>query len=377
MGQWSPTTPWFGPDKETEKVWPRYVCRNPNCKSVGKSHPNCHCGAPSFSRQSKNLEYDAHGGAVGSHFCSQNSAHSSECEHFADGGEVEANQEFFGNPDLSLDHAIINHGLHNVLTKTGHTKSEEPGRQMHDHLIHAKNGRKKIRHHSSNILETQKEHQISIHPDEISALKNHLEDLRMNPQKLLDIGGSLSDHLPDHAGILGAKAASVMNHLETIRPKSQQLNPMSEPIKPSKAEEYRYNRQLALMQNPTMAYQAIKDGMLQPDDLKTIQSVYPKLYEKMRDHLTETMIDAKTQGRQISYKHRMGLSQILGQPLDYTQSQAAAMAIIQANGTQQPQSQGGPTQSKSGATAATLKQLNKVDDMMATPIEQSQLDHKA
>lgn len=375
MGQWSPTTPWFGPDKQTEKVWPRYLCRNPNCKSVGKSHPSCHCGAPSFSQQAKNLEHDAHGGAVGSHFCSERTPHSDECEHFASGGDVQENHEFFNDPDVSLDHSIVNHGAHHLLTKTGHTRSEEPGRVMHDHLTHVKQGNRGLKNHSKNILETKKEHLIHSDPEKVQALKAHLEDLQANPQKLLDVGGSMGDDLPNHAGLLGAKVASMMNHLDVIKPKIQQPNAMNEPIKPSKMDEAKYNRQLAVMQNPVIVYQGIKDGMLHPDDLQTIQSVYPKLFEKMQNGAMEAIIDAKAQGRAIPYKHRIGLGLLLGQPLDYTQSPAAAQAIIKANGVQQPQSQG--KSSKSSTSAAVLKQMNKVDDMFATPTEKSQLDNKA
>src|SRR5665213_2708296 len=121
--QWTPETPWVKSDKETVAVWPKYVCRNPSCKSYGKSHPNCKCGAPpSLRSQYKALEY-AKGGQV--HFCSTISPHHEDFEHYAEGGQVEANQEFEQNPDLSLDHSIVAHGLLHLLTKTGHSRSED------------------------------------------------------------------------------------------------------------------------------------------------------------------------------------------------------------------------------------------------------------
>lgn len=51
-------------------------CLNPNCKSHGKSHPNCQCYAG-----------HAEGGEVQG-FCAQARAHDSGCEYFAEGGEV-------------------------------------------------------------------------------------------------------------------------------------------------------------------------------------------------------------------------------------------------------------------------------------------------
>jgi hypothetical protein len=309
------------------------------------------------------------------HFCESTAPHQPGCEHYADGGMVAENAEIHNNPELSIDHTILHDGLLHALTKAGHTKSEDPNRVVDEHLDAIRRGRKELENHSKNILETKKEHRIESNPNHVADLKTHLEDLNANPHKLLELGGSLADSLPDHAGALGAKAAAVMNHLQAIKPKPQQLNPMSEPIPPTKGDESRYNRQLAIMQNPAMLYQGIKDGTLSPEDLNTARAVYPKLVERMRDQTTSALIDAKTQGKHVSYKHKHGLGALLGQPLDWSQSPAAAQAIIAANGTQQPQGAKGGKK-KTGATAATLKQINKADSMEASPIEERQMERK-
>src|ERR1700722_2170406 len=57
-------------------VMPAYVCRNPSCASVGKSHPNCKCGPVDM----------AEGGSVS--FCSESRNHAPDCEYYADGGLV-------------------------------------------------------------------------------------------------------------------------------------------------------------------------------------------------------------------------------------------------------------------------------------------------
>lgn len=375
--QWTPETPWFGPDKKTEKVWPRWTCRNPSCGSFGKSHPGCNCGESGsrepLSGHQQGLNY-ASGGQV--HFCSTCSPHSPECEHFADGGEVQANQEFQNNPDLSFDHSVVQHGLNHLLTKTGHSKSEDPNRVAEDHLDSVRRGRKALEVHSKNLFETSKEHQIESDPAHVESLKAHLYDLRMDPSKVLDVGGSLGGVLPDHAGMFGAKTATIMNYAEAIRPKSQQLNPMSAPIPPSKMDEAKYQRQLAVAEKPQIIYQAIKGGTLQPDDLHTVQTLYPKLFEQMRNQATESIINSRTDGKEIPYKQRAALSLLIGQPLDYTQSPAAAQAIIMANGGAQSSQQKPQEKKKSGATAQTQKTIAKTDDLYETPIESSLIDKK-
>ena len=50
-------------------------CLNPQCKSYGKSHPNCRCWGPGGP------EKLAEGGDV-EHFCSGDNAHMPGCEHY-------------------------------------------------------------------------------------------------------------------------------------------------------------------------------------------------------------------------------------------------------------------------------------------------------
>jgi hypothetical protein len=310
----------------------------------------------------------ADGGEVGPH-------HNAECHHFASGGEVEQLHEFMNNPDLAIDHSIISHGLLHLLTKTGHSKSEDPSRVMNDHLEHARAGRKELENHSKNIFE--KGDRVDVGKDHVDALKAHLDDLQENPHKALDVGGSLYDSLPGHAAAVAGKTAAVLNHFKLIKPKAHQPNPLSDPIAPSRMEENQYQRQLAIAQNPASVYNHVKSGTVEPGDMQTIQAIYPKLYSKMANQTTGALIEAKTNGTELSRKHKMGLGAFLGQPLGYVQSPEAMQAIIAANGPQQTPQQQGQKSKRSGATAAELKQLNKVDDMYRTPLEQTKSNQKA
>jgi len=311
------------------------------------------------------------------HFCEQTAPHQPGCEHFADGGMIEANNEITTNPELSLDNAIISHGLAHLLTKTGHSKSEDPMRAAHDHIDHIRRGRKELEHHSKNIFETKKEHQIKSDPEQVKELKSHLEDFQINPHKLLELGGSLNDSMPDHQGALGAKMAAIMNHMHLIKPSPRQMDPMSAPIPPTKIEEAKYHRQLALMQNPMLAYQGVKDGMINPDDMQTLGAVYPKLLDKMKTQTMGALVDSRMQEKPVSYKHKMGLGTLLGQPLDYTQTPAAAQAIVMANGgAQAPSQQQKGKEKKSGATAQTQKTIEKTDSLAETKTEESLIEQK-
>lgn len=377
-GKWTPETPWFGGDKKTQAVWPTYVCKNPSCKSYGKSHPNCECGAPSFSQQSKNLEYDASGGEVGRHFCESGMTHMEGCEHFADGGQIAQQQEFASNPDLALDHSVMSHGLLHLLTKTGRTKSEEPGRVMQDQLEHHKRGRGHVENHAKSLLD--KSHKIDHDEGRTQALKKHIDEVQQHPAGLLDIGGTMGEHLPEHAGALGAKAATAVSYLESIKPKSQQMNPMSEPIPPNKGRDLVYDRQVAIAEDPALIYRRVKNGTINQDDIRTVQTLYPKLFESMKNKATEMIIGTKSEGKDISYKYRIGLGILLGQPLDYSMSPEAMQAIISANGPAKAPEQTPAGKSHGGRsqpTAQTQKTIEKTDQLYETPIEERRMNQKA
>ena len=300
------------------------------------------------------------------------------CHHYRDGGEVDAYNEMLGNPDLALDYAIVHHGMVHALSKTGHSKSEDLSRVMEDHLESSRRGKKEIKRHAEHLFETGKDHRIESDKDRVKALHDHMEEYRLNPAKMLELGGTLADTLPGHAAALGAKAATASNYLNSIRPKPQQLNPMDPLVEPNQAEEAKYRRQLAVMENPSLVYQGVKDSRISPEDLQTLQAVYPKLFEKMKYAATEKLIDMKTKGETPSFKHRHALGSLMGQPLDYSQSPEAAMAIMKANaGAQgQPEPASMPKRGRSGATAVSMKQINMVDQLTQTPIEASQIAMK-
>ena len=183
-------------------------CRNPNCKSHGIAHPNCKCYGPSMAF------------AKGGHVCS--GPHKENCEYFADGGQVADNQAFENNPIEALDHVGAQNGLHHILTKLGHNgRSENQYKHLEDYRDSAKRGRKTVDNHVSKLLSPDKS---NLEPNEegITSLKEHLNDLQINPEKALDVGGNLSSTLPIHGAALGLKTASTVNYLQSIKPMASQ-----------------------------------------------------------------------------------------------------------------------------------------------------------
>lgn len=104
-----------------------FPCKNPNCSSYGRPHPNCRCGPGG--------NY-AEGGAVNKEFyCSSDNKHSAGCKYFAEGGMTIHNPSLMDDPHAVLGHAAVHHGLHSLMKNVGKAslaKSDKNDRLLED-----------------------------------------------------------------------------------------------------------------------------------------------------------------------------------------------------------------------------------------------------
>lgn len=351
-------------------------CINPTCKSFGKSHPNCLCYAGPGGTSLENKEgwepgYGP-GFAEGGRVCS--GPHHESCEHYADGGQVKEQHKFINNPGNAIDHVAAQHGLLHLFTKLGHNgQSPNEHKHLEDYVESSRRGHKIIESHVKNLIGKGK---LDLEGDKNSreSLKNHLQMLNENPEKMYELGGHLGSTLPAHASMLGSRAANAFNYLNTLKPKSSQSSPLDQIVPPSKAAENLYNRQLDIAQNPSLALQHVQNGTVQPLDLNTLKTLYPTLHQSMVEKSGSALIDAKTNGLEIPYKQRKGLSDLLGQPLDTPMTPMSMQAIMKVNmPSQAPQSQVKPKK----ASGTELKQINKTNEQLATPDQSRLIDKKS
>ncbi len=339
-------------------------CINTDCRSYGRPHPNCLCFGP--LSQAGNFVY-AKGGQV----CS--GPHKENCEHFADGGIAESNSLHLNNPHDSLDHVGLSHGLLHLLTKLGSNgRSENAHKHLEDYVDSSKRGHKTLESHISKLFSKEK---MDIPKDKegVENLKNHLNEIELNPDKAFDIGGDLGSILPDHSAALGYKAGNAINYFQKLKPKSSKASPLDPVIEPSKQAHYNYDRQLSIAQNPSLILHHAKHGTLTPLDLTTLHTIYPSLSKSMTAKSADALIDAKMNNKPIDYRKKQGLSTLLGQSLDSTQTPEAMQAIIMANSSMQAPSQQKKPKKASGTE---LKQIDKVNDQLATPNQSRVLDKK-
>lgn len=439
-------------------------CQNPDCRSNGIAHPNCHCydhitGADRAEAEAdgyefpgttkgmhlrgvrggnagraraagRSVKYMAKGGAV--QYCS--GPHKADCEHYAGGGQV-AQLPAPINPEVTLGHAAMHHGLLGLLKDAGHTNMSDP--DSHENLMgeargHLTNGhhikaadaihgkslagganRANLEHilermgpsiamaepnpealrgsleylnsafkghdaldgHIGKFLGKQKLSD-ALEPD-INArkeLNNKFDSFRENPDEMLDVAGKMGHYLPDHAATIGALVGTATKYFQSLKPKQPQMGPMDEPSPPDKSMSARYDRQLDIAQRPQLVLQHIHDGTLIPQDLTTIQTLFPALYRSMADKASAELIDMKTEKKEIPYRQRLGLSMLLGQPLDTTMTPQSMQAIMVSAGPQQAQAQKERMKTEGNATAVEMRAIEKTDKLSETPSDSRQIN---
>jgi hypothetical protein len=308
----------------------------------------------------------SNGGLV--QYCDSDQLHEEGCKHYAEGGEVEANRKFVTNPKEALAHYGASQGLLGQLTKLGHSENslEEYRKQAHK-------GSKRLESHVTGFLHNEKIHS---EPDEAARekLSERIESLKMDPSQLEQLGGNLGETLPDHAVALAAHVVPALSYLSSIKPKGVQNAPLDRLMSPGKGSEANYHRQLDIANNPLLVLKYAKEGNLTPPDIMTLRTIHPEAVNLINQKVMEKIIDVKNP-QKLSYTQRIGLSHLIGQPLDSTMTPYAAQAVI-ASQAQQAQQRQQSTKPK-GATAAQLKAVSKNDDLYPTSLQARQIDKRS
>jgi hypothetical protein len=196
-------------------------------------------------------------------------------------------------------------------------------------------------------------------------------DAMQDPDKAVKMAPLLGEYLPAHKDALGMTAGAATTYFASLKPTSTQASPMDTPTPHSVIAQKQYNRALDIAQKPLMVLQHIKDGTLLPGDIQTLQTLYPALHGAMIQHITAELTKP---GVTVPYAQRTSLNTFVGgKPLDSTMTPYSRQAIVNSISLQQQtranqQHQNQPKR----ASGVMLKQMNKVNDMSMTKLEQRQ-----
>jgi hypothetical protein len=179
--------------------------------------------------------------------------------------------------------------------------------------------------------------------------------------------------LPDHTSAAAELTATASNYFNGLRPQQPTGSPLdaTPPINMTAAQNI-YNRQLDIAQQPLLVLQHAKAGQLLPQDVATLQTLYPGLHNSMVQKITNEIIENPQAIKDMPYAQKQSLNLLVGgNPIDTLLKPETMQNVIRANSTQQPQTQVPQGSSKGsskvgGATEATLNQLNKTSSIYQT-----------
>jgi hypothetical protein len=161
---------------------------------------------------------------------------------------------------------------------------------------------------------------------DVQRLDETLKAAQLNQEPLMNVAGDLGHYMPEHAAAIGATAGRAVGYLNSLRPNTTPPGPLDPPRQPNPVEQAAYQRQLGIANQPLLVLQHIKNGTIIPQDVTTLKTIYPSLYNNMSTKLVDAAIDHKSKGHNIPYKTRLGLSAFAGMPLDSSIMPQAIMA---------------------------------------------------
>ena len=194
------------------------------------------------------------------------------------------------------------------------------------------------------------------------------------PTKLMQAQGqgtALAHYMPGHQIALTQATMQTVKYLQGLKPQPQKIGPLDKPMPPTAQQVARYNRALDIAQNPLSILDKAYRGVLQTSDVQDISTMYPNYYQQIVQKLSSEMASKEAAGENIPYRTRMGISLLMGQPLDATMQPASIQAAqLSLQPQQPPEPQGKPKK----VTKEAGKGLQKGAAKYQTPDQAAEAD---
>lgn len=242
-----------------------------------------------------------------------------------------------GDPEINGEHVVSHIGLDNILNgklNTGILKAAEKAADPENAGITGLGHlEKSISKHGANLEKSAKSlfdegpekgdfspPDLQEHSEKIEKLRN----LANNPQALIDTVSNATQGAYSVAPQITQSAQQTMiRAIQFLAAKAPVVkdDPLDKPLPPSELEANMFNRYAEVVKNPSIAFQQMKNNTLIPETLETLQTVYPKLYDKMKQGVLEN-IDPE-----MPYQRKLLVSQFLGMPLDSSTSPENVLSL--------------------------------------------------
>lgn len=178
-------------------------------------------------------------------------------------------------------------------------------------------------------------------------LNKMIEKYEKAPDSIMQLANSdVGYYMPEHQVKLSETMVNQINYLKNLKPKVVKPGPLDKPLPPNPIEQARYQRALKIANQPAFVLEHVRNGTVQQSDIDDLMNLYPSLYQKYVQKITDEMVNRTADEEPIPYKTRMGISLFLNQPVDSSMSPASILAAQPKPNQQTPseQQQVKPTQ---------------------------------
>lgn len=165
--------------------------------------------------------------------------------------------------------------------------------------------------------------------------KKFIENLQQNPevlqQNLENSFKDLNDINPDLYIQAVSKTSNALSFLASKLPidplAARKINPELSKWKPSDLELRKFERYLAAVDDPMSVLDDMNRGIIAPEGVETLKTVYPRIYQEIYDQMMGQLAELQ---EELPYKQRLQLSIMFGLPTDPSLN-PSTLARLQSN----------------------------------------------
>lgn len=199
----------------------------------------------------------------------------------------------------------------------------------------------------------------------------HIMQLASLPaDQLIDYFADIHPHVdsvaPNITPQIFATASRSIQYLSSKLPKSSSTLPFDKQTNPSKLQKKKWLDIYNAIDDPISILKEVKKGTLTSHQKDAVKTVYPELFNEMKQKMLEQMALTKNNYK-IPNKTKMSIWQFLEIPLKSTMTPQSLQAIIRSANRNQSQEQ--QNQMRNKVSGAQLSQINKVNDIYPTSLQ--------
>lgn len=146
---------------------------------------------------------------------------------------------------------------------------------------------------------------------------------KLDARQMLEAENTLAHYMPEHASSLVSAMANVGTYLKQNFPNGPTIAGKPQV---SNIERARYNRTVDIARNPLIVLDHLNHGTLIPKDVQDISAMYPQVFKQIQKSLLDKVIDLKLKNHNLTMSQKMGLSLMLGAPIDKSLSPSGIMS---------------------------------------------------